>query len=56
LVQVDEPAKDQSPLGSGESNAIDPGTSASKCPVQLRTWVAVAPLAKVYSVKKLLIE
>src|SRR5438093_12920137 len=40
----------QSPLGRREPTWIDPGWSAVKVASHLRTWDAVVPLAKVYSV------
>src|SRR5437773_2462681 len=40
----------QSPLGRREPTRIDPAWSAVKVASHLRTWDAVVPLAKVYSV------
>src|SRR5439155_1262594 len=49
-VYVEAPAMVQSPLGRREPPRIDPAWSAVKVASHLRTWDAVVPLAKVYSV------
>ena len=49
-VYVDAPAMVQSPLGRREPTWIDPAWSAVNVASHLRTWDAVVPLAKVYSV------
>ena len=46
-VQVELPAMLQFPLGRGEPIWIDPAWSAVKSDAHLRTWDAVAPVAKV---------